>query len=216
MKRLAIIGIYLFIFAVAAMAKTQYVSEFTEITLRTGPGIDYKVIAMVKTGEKIEVIEPGGDWSKVRSEGEKTGWILSRFISSEIPSSIALERLEQKHNKLIEQSAAPLKEISRLTDENKNLSSELAESEKARKNLKNEHEALKRESTDFLKVKSDYEKAASQLAQQRTRAEKLEEKLAKLELNRNIRWFLSGAGVLFAGFILGFSAKRQRRRSSLL
>ena len=48
------------------------------------------------------------------------------------------------------------------------------------------------------------------------RADELEEALSKLERGGQIRWFLSGAAVLLAGFFLGFSAKRQRRRSSLL
>jgi hypothetical protein len=44
----------------------------------------------------------------------------------------------------------------------------------------------------------------------------MEKEIARLSLNRNIRWFLSGAGVLVLGFIIGFSTKKQRRRSSLL
>ena len=52
--------------------------------------------------------------------------------------------------------------------------------------------------------------------QQTQKALELDNEVEKLHWNQNVRWFLSGAGVLLLGFIIGFSTKRQRRRSSLL
>ena len=45
---------------------------------------------------------------------------------------------------------------------------------------------------------------------------KLEDQLSNIQLYHYIKWFLAGSGVLLVGFIIGFSAKRQRRRPSLL
>ena len=44
----------------------------------------------------------------------------------------------------------------------------------------------------------------------------LNAKVDKLESRQTVRWFLTGAGVLLLGFIIGFSTRRQRRKSSLL
>ena len=52
--------------------------------------------------------------------------------------------------------------------------------------------------------------------EQTQRLTELEEQISRLQLYHYIKWFLVGAGVLLLGFIIGFSAKRQRRRSSLL
>ena len=38
-------------------------------------------------------------------------------------------------------------------------------------------------------------------------AKKLEAEIAQLGWNQKIRWFLSGAGVLFFGFLIGFFSK---------
>jgi hypothetical protein len=57
---------------------------------------------------------------------------------------------------------------------------------------------------------------SAKLTEQTQKASKYEEDLTKLLWNKNIKWFLSGAGVLILGFIIGFMTKRQRRRSSLL
>jgi len=83
-------------------------------------------------------------------------------------------------------------------------------------NLQIEHETLKKESKDFLNIKTKYDKTSKQLAEQSERVEKLEAEISRLGWNQNIRWFLGGAGVLLLGYIIGFFSKRRRRRSSLL
>ena len=82
--------------------------------------------------------------------------------------------------------------------------------------LKKKYETLKSKSPELVKFQADYQRAVAELGKQTKRAEKLEEELSKLETRQHIRWFISGAAVLFVGFLIGFSAKRQRRRSSLL
>ena len=77
-------------------------------------------------------------------------------------------------------------------------------------------DGLKAESAEFLTLKSRYQKVAAEMGKQKSRAEKLDEELSRIEMNQYIKWFLAGSGVLLLGFIIGFSARRQRRRSSLL
>ena len=45
----------------ASVAETVYVSENFEITMRTGPGTERKIISLVQSGEALEVVEKGGD-----------------------------------------------------------------------------------------------------------------------------------------------------------
>ena len=78
--------------------------------------------------------------------------------------------------------------------------------------ISNQYETLKKESADFLALQSKYQKAEQGRQQQSKRATELHELL----LQRNIKIALLGAGVLFFGIIVGYSTKKQRRRSSLL
>jgi len=103
-----------------------------------------------------------------------------------------------------------------LKAENKKLTTEFAVSRKELQKTSKDYEVLKTESKEFLQLQSKFKAASSKLAEQTKKAEKFEDELTKLLWNQNIKWFLSGAGVLILGFIIGFSAKRQRRRSSLL
>ena len=197
-------------------AETQYISGVLQITLRSGPGTDHRVLAMLKTGNRVEIITTEGDWTQVRLENGKEGWILSRFLTDKEPHSVMLEQIQQKNEELSSQFKS-LQEIhEKQKSSNKWLESELAETKKKLKQAVAQYEALKKESSEFLKVKTEYKKSSSELAQQIEKGQAMEMELSQLRLQKNIKWFLSGAGVLVVGFLLGLSAKRQRRRSSLL
>jgi len=216
MKNIIFIGLCVVLLCSSAQAETMYVTDNIKITLRTGPGIDHKIIAMIKPGLELEVIQSANDWSQVRLASGTEGWILSRFITDIRPSRLELAKLEKKHGKLMAQSVSLFDENKTYKEKNKRLSSELLNCKEMLGNVSKSYETLKSESADFLKLQSNYKRTASQLADQNKKAEKLEEELSKLLLQHNIKWFLSGAGVLLMGFLIGFSAKRQRRKSSLL
>jgi SH3 domain protein len=84
------------------------------------------------------------------------------------------------------------------------------------KEVSTSYENWKIEAADYLALKAKYARTNTQLAEKTQLEKKLKEEIERLETRQTIRWFMSGAGVLFLGFIIGFSAKRQRRRSSLL
>ncbi len=217
MKRFALAALLIVLLAVPGMAgETRYISDLMEITLRTGPGTGRKIIAMLPSNLKVEILSQEGQWTKVRTPEGKEGWVVSRFLTSETPKSIKLDRLQKKYDELSRRVETLAKENTELKAKNEELSTQLAEKTRAFDELNQTYQTLKTESAEFLAVKEKYQKTAARLAEQTSKAERLESELSKLEFHQNIRWFLSGAGVLLVGFIIGFSAKRQRRRSSLL
>ncbi|MGD8738945.1 MAG: TIGR04211 family SH3 domain-containing protein [Desulfobacterales bacterium] len=193
----------------------MYVSDILKLTLRTGPSIENKIIAVIESGQMMEVIQYGDEWSKVRLPSGKEGWVLSRYLTTDETNNIKLERLEAMHNNLTIQAAELLEENNRLKTENTRLSTEFEAGQKELVKIRSDYEALKAESAEFLTLKANYNRAASQLAEQTARAKQLEEQLSSLEMNTYIKWFLAGSGVLIIGFLIGFSTKRQRRRPSL-
>ncbi|MEA1899769.1 MAG: TIGR04211 family SH3 domain-containing protein [Thermodesulfobacteriota bacterium] len=210
---------FIVLFSTVVQAETLYISDIIKITVRTGPGINHKIIAMIESGERVEVLkteEPDKDWSLVRIANGKEGWVLSRFLKSKEPDRLVLDRLKKKHNVLKKQAVSTIEENKVYKKENKRLNVELKTNKEISKKIKSSYETLKKESAEFLELKSNYGKTSSKLIEQTKKAKKLEEELTSLLLQQNIKWFLSGAGVLLLGFVIGFSTKRQRRRSSLL
>jgi SH3 domain protein len=60
--------VFLWFFGVAQQgwATKAYVTDSFEITLRTGPGNENKIIAMLFSGRPLDVMSTQGEWSKVR------------------------------------------------------------------------------------------------------------------------------------------------------
>ena len=216
MKGLCIIGMCLVLFATPVLAENKYVNDTMKITMRTGPANDKKIIGLLGIGQKVEVLKPGDGWTLVRLTNGKEGWVISRFLTNKIPSDIELKVLKSKHKVLMVKVVKMQEENSSLKAENKELSAGLASGIKKLQKTSNDYEALKRESKKFLELQSKFKASSSNLAKQTKKADKLEDELTKVLWNQNIKWFLSGAGVLIFGFIIGFSTRRQRRRSSLL
>jgi SH3 domain protein len=196
-------------------AETRYISDNFEITLRTGSGSEHKIIALLRSGTEIELLEPGQKWSKIRYK-DKEGWVLTRYLSSKEPCSLTLSNLKKGYMNLNNEKEDLFKKNEALSSENQRLQSAFTTQKKQLEHVSSEYETLKQESSDFLKLKTDYERASKELAITKAKAEELEIKNQQLLKNQTIKWFMVGAGVLMIGFIIGFISRRPKRQTSLL
>jgi len=204
------------LFATAAGAETVYVSDMLKLTLRTGPSTENKILAVIESGQQLELLEPGNEWSRVQLPNGKEGWVLSRYLTPDETSNFRLERLQAQHKNLTVQAAELLEENKALKAENEKLRAEFETNEKEMVKARTDYETLKAEAAEFLTLKSRHATAVSKLAEQTARAQELEKQLTQLEMSTYIKWFLAGSGVLIIGFLIGFSTKRQRRRPALV
>lgn len=216
MRYIIFIGVCIILFCSTVQAETMYVSDDIKITLRTGQGIDHKILAMIKLGQEVEVLQPDDEWTRVQLPNGIEGWVLTRFLTYNKLCRLELEILKKKHETLSAQSAFLIKANRVYKEESKRLRTELSGSKEMLAAISKSYDTLKKESADFLELKSKHELTSSELSDQTKKAEELEEELSKLLSHRSIIWFLSGAGVLILGVLIGFSARRQRRKSSLL
>ncbi len=217
-KCFGVLGLLLILclFATAIHAKTMYVSDNLKITLRSGPSTQNKILAVLESGQLVEVVNLGDEWTQIRQANGKEGWVLSRYLTPNATHNLRLERLQGKHKNLMAQATALIEENNKLKAESRKLRSEFEANQKKMQQTSTEYETLKSESAEFLTLKTNYERAASQLVEQTAKAKKLEEQVSKMEMNYAIKWFLAGSAVLIVGFLIGFSTKRQRRRPSLV
>lgn len=203
MKKLLLFFLVLLIWFSPAgflQAEDIYVTGITNITMRTGPGVDHKIVAMLKSGTKLTIIQYQADWSQVKTGAGKTGWVLSRFLTPKVPAALMVEKLENLNTGL----QAQLKAIE---DENKDLTVKNA----TLVQIEEKYKKLKKESSDFLKLDAEYKKMVAQYEEQKVKIERLEDE-SKSELKF---WFLIGPGVFIVGLCLGLST-RKKKRSSLL
>ena len=216
LKRIVFLGICVMCFSAVCFAETRYVTDLLKLPLRTGPSTEYKILDLVKSGQQLEVVEPGKDWSKVRLPNGKEGYVLNRYLVGQPTSAVQLAKLQSQYTSLRQQATALIEENNRFKEENKKFKSSLNTNETALSKLETDYKELKAGAAEFLSLKKKYREVSTQLAEQTERANTLDKELSGLEMNQYIKWFLAGSGVLLVGFIIGFSAKRGRRRPSLM
>ena len=202
--------------ATAAAAEAAYVTDILRLALRTGPGAGYETVTVIQSGQSLEIIATDGDWAQVKLPDNKEGWVLRRYLVPNRTSNILLRSLEKKHAALSEQTASLLEENNDLKTNNKTLQTELEQNKKLADKASRDYESLKLEAAQYLKLKAQHQKTSSQLAKVSKQAAELREKVDKAKTRQTIRWFITGAGVLFVGILIGLSTRRQRRRPSLL
>jgi SH3 domain protein len=216
MRYILVLGVFLFVLPITLCAETRYVSEVREITLRTGPGAEYKITAMVKSGTPMTILEESENWAHVELADDKEGWVLTQFLQTKVPDSIQLEKLQRTHASLSSETDTLRSENRDLKERLATLTKELDSCQNGYTSLTSTHETLKAESADFLELQKTFKNTEKELVTQKEKADRLENELSSLINDNRLKWFLLGAGVLLVGIILGFITKPQRRRSSLL
>ena len=197
-------------------AETAYVSDEFEITVRTGPGTDNKIISLVKSGNALEILEKGEEWSKVRIPNGKEGWVLNRYITPSQPSALVLERVRKDYDVLAAKYKDLKERFGQLDAQKKTTDAELSESQRNLDEISAAYETLKKESSDFLKLQQRHKEMTAELEAEKSRSAKLDEENLQLKRNRIIQWVLTGSGIMLVGFFIGlFSFSRGKPRSSL-
>lgn len=196
-----------------ALAASLYVSDTTvEANLRTGSSTDHRIIALLRPGTRVTLIGEEDGWAKVSLEDGRTGWILSRYLTDRPPWIVTARKLERENQSLREKLKDLEHKEEQLLARNSELQKELASKTKEQESLRREYRDLKKGSANYLELKSAYDNLKAEAVQTQNRLQVLQKAHEKLKLSRAVRWFLSGAGVLILGWLLGLSMGRLRRR----
>jgi SH3 domain protein len=198
-----------------SQAETRYVTDVLRLRLRSEKGSDQNILGVVMSGQVVAVIQIEDNWAQVRLPNGSEGWVLTRYLTPRKTNAILLENLQKQHKALKNQLTGIMDENRLLTKENKRLRIELNQLETSVKKVNTSYENLKTEAESYLDLKAKYEETVARIAEQAQKSEEFKAEIERLETRQMIRWFLTGAGVLLFGVIIGFAAKRQRRRTSL-
>ena len=111
-RRLPVIVVLVLLFPALCHAQNLYVSGYRELMLRTGPSLDNKIIAVLKTGDAVTFIhEAGEDYYLVALPDGRRGYVLKGYVTEHIPAAHRVQLLE-------DQVAKQNQELARLREEN--------------------------------------------------------------------------------------------------
>lgn len=186
-------------------AKSLYVIDSLTITVRTGPSTEHKVSGLLRTGERVELKEQSGDWALVRHSEDQEGWVIARYLTEAPPSFFLVQKLQSERKADAELIDTLKKENITLAEEKETLAAQLTE---AATKLDN----LKQGAGGYLDLKGEYETAREKIQALISSNEHLALENKALKDETKIKWFLTGAGVLFGGWAIGLVMGRSSRK----
>ena len=181
-----------------AYAAGMYVRDWITITVRTEPSEGAKIISVAKSNDYLEILKEGEDWSRVKAPDGREGWVMSRYLTKQMPKTLMADRLKKQVKSLTEQVAALKKENDRLLKENKSLNS----SEELQA-LRLEYERLQQESGEYTEMKKRNDELEARYKADAGAIERLTRENNRMKTSERLIFTLLGGGFIGVGLVVG-------------
>ena len=100
--------VLLAVFGVAPIpAQADYVRDELRINMRSGPGLQYRIVKLLRSGDQVARLTEQDDWVQVRSGEGEEGWVPAGYLSAAPPPSVALPRVQRR----LQNAQARVKEL---------------------------------------------------------------------------------------------------------
>lgn len=197
-------------------ATEAYVSDVLKITLRTGPSVENKILAVLSSGQAVEILDTQGDWSLIRvvenDESSKEGWVMGRYLMNRVPWEMQAKSLKEENTALQEKLNYIEGRLVEAVRNRQKLDRDLQRNVDALGELEKKHEALRKGAEGYLKLKAVHASTQSTLERTQTELQELSAENEKLRSSQINKWFATGALVLLCGLLIGVIVGRQQKK----
>ncbi|MDD3761905.1 MAG: TIGR04211 family SH3 domain-containing protein [Nevskiales bacterium] len=175
----------------AAAEKLQYIDDEISVTVRDAPRNDATYLGVVKSGDRVTLIESLGpqSFAKIRTENGTEGWVTARFLTDEPAAKDALISVRRE----LSQAQSRIRS---LETDLKTAQSELQKAGPA------------------LELATENDRLRAQITELQRGAEEVRQRYNEQKARR--RTMLTGAGLVGAGIlgglILPWLGRHSRRR----
>ncbi len=200
------------LFSTSSLAQDLYITDQFEVTLRSGTSTSNSIIAMLKSGQKVELLEQdvATRYSLVQTEDGKKGYVLTRYLDEQASGRERFNNLQQQADQLkatISQLKKQLSEFkSTKQGDDKSISQLQADLAGTRKALADLREAT----SDTVRVLEQNENLQTRINVLESEKKILTDENLQYKDRTAMDWFIRGAGVSLAAFLIGIIVTRIR------
>jgi len=205
----------LLLLAGTAAARTMYATDTFEIVVRSEKQIvGRNIIKVLPSGAPLEVRDMDDTWAAVRLEDGRTGYVEKKHLIDREPYKVTAERLQNEVGQQRERLATLTQQLTTLRDEHQRLQQAHGMAEAQLQDVSQKYEALRQDATtaQFLEIRTKYADLLRAHTEAQQQLATVSEANAALKNSTRLGWFLSGAGVILTGWLLGMSSERWRSR----
>lgn len=109
------------VLATPSGAEHAWVKDELRLNLRAGPGVQYRILGVAKTGDSIEIVSRTDEWTQVRVDGKGNAWIPAGYLQNEPPAGLRLTKAETEATELKDRVASLSETTSALRTANEDL-----------------------------------------------------------------------------------------------
>src|SRR5712692_11431027 len=205
----------LVLLAATAAARTMYATDTFEIVVRSEKQIvGRNIIKVLPSGAPLEVRDMDDIWATVRLADGRTGYVEKKHLIDREPYKVTAERLQLEVGQHRERLATLTQQLATLRDEHQRLQKASSVSEAQMQDISQKYEQLRQDATttQFLETREKYADLQRAHAEAQQHLTTLNSAYASLKSSTRLTWFLSGAGVILLGWLLGMTSERWRGR----
>ncbi|WP_240761812.1 TIGR04211 family SH3 domain-containing protein [Nitrosococcus wardiae] len=212
----------LFVISCLALTPTpaqtiRYITDQIEVTLRTGQGIEHRVLQTLESGVAVKVLETRSEgYSRIQTEEGVEGWVLSRYLVSTPSAKEQLSIAKQRIANLELKTAQLKEEIQKISQQRKTTQEKSQTLLEDNQRLGKELEYIRQTAASALAIDSENKRLKDQLINLERVVQGLQQENVALRDRTAREWFLLGAGVILIGMLIGLVIPkiRWKRRST--
>lgn len=210
MKRLPLIVTLFLLLPLSAIASDRYISDILRVDLRTGASTQHRIIAILKSGTKLSVLEEpaDSDWVRVVTEKGTEGWLRKQYLVS---APIARDQLAEARAQR-EQLATDKKQqdstIQQLNSELSKYKTLYKKAETAKDKISSDHSNLQKISSNAVKLDQQNRLLIEEKEARKIEIEQLKQENLLLKNDQYIEGLVHGIIAVVLGAILAMVAPR--------
>ncbi|MBT6126087.1 MAG: TIGR04211 family SH3 domain-containing protein [Halieaceae bacterium] len=215
------LSVIAFVFAAlpAQAQAVKYVSDEVFVVLHKGPGAEYRWVAKLTPGTRLRMAGTAedGEWAEVTTDRGTTGWVSTKFLSSDTPAQVRLPAAEARAAKLSTENAELNNQVAVLEAEKLELLNKINSSDSELGDVSQELSNLQQVSGKAMQLDTDNRRLIEETENLRAGVDMLEAENLRLQDNLKSEDFINGALAVLMGVFITLVVPRlwpKRRKSS--
>lgn len=187
----------------AAQAKTVWVDDQLYLPVRSGAGVQYRIIEnALPSGTPLEVLEPGDNFTRVRTPKGTEGWVSSQYLSETPIAADRLRTVSQQLDNTRAELAQAQEQLATVTRERDSLESAESNLSNRTEELQSELQRIKSIAADSINLAKRNRELLEENQKIRNDLEVLTAENERLEASKESDFMLLGAGLVLGGVLL--------------
>ena len=199
--------------------QTRFISDEVFIVLHAGPGSNYRWLAKLQPGTRLEEMRRSndGNWAEVRTERGTEGWVQAEYLASEPPAQVRLPAVVRQLEDAERDTAEMQSVVSELRGERDALQAALDESRLEFQRVSEELAQLRQISGSAIETAENNRRLVEEAASMRMNLDTMSADNQRLQDRVRSSAFMDGALAVMLGVIITLVVPRlwpKRRNSS--